>query len=85
MITTRPEITAPLNATILRPTPQAMPMARARKINTRSIVSRIAVRKRMILMAPTRPNARAMLLPTTMMTMAEMMLNSTSELTNVTE
>ena len=47
--------------------------------------STTAVRNRMMLIAPTRPNARAILLPITMITMAEIMLSNTSEFTKVTE
>jgi hypothetical protein len=61
-------------------TPEASPMARAKKMNIISAVSLTAVRNRMIDMAPTRPNALARLFPITIITTAVIMVSMISEM-----
>lgn len=55
----------PKNAIENTPTPEAIPIAREKKMNIMSCESFITVRKRIIDNAPTIPNALARLLPIT--------------------
>jgi hypothetical protein len=67
----------PTNEITRNPTPAAIPEDREKKISTMSCMSFTAVRKRIMDMAPTSPNALAKLFPITMMTRAVIMDSKT--------
>ncbi len=68
----------PISGIIVAPAPTAMPTATAKMTNAVSRVSSTTVRNRTMASAPTRLNARAMLLPMANVTMAMITVRSTS-------
>ena len=68
-------------ATMCCPTPAAIPIARVKNMKTISWVSLIAIRKRIMDMEPTSPNALARLFPITMITIVVIIAKATSEWT----